>query len=249
MDDELASSIRHCAPVLGSIQWEQLRSDVAHLLRRPISNDEFNVALGALVDAGELVNQANGRISRSEPDFPEATLEDPVERELCADACFAKLRLSRADTVFHKTARGGERGTGLFSRPDFTIATVRRMRYDPLRHLDVITFELKNAAGATLMAVHEALAHTRFAHYSFLVCPRSRLWPEHNKELRDACAQHGIGLVMFTIAGSVQPVRISDFVFELHPLRKNPDPFTTQEFLEARMQTRLAELESIAGRQ
>jgi hypothetical protein len=229
------------------VSWEDLRSTCARSLQRPISDEEFQASLEKLGAVGDIALDGR-RIRRLEPDFPESLLEDAVEPFLTGEWCRDTLRLDASALVTHRTARGGSRDTGLFSKPDFTLATVRRLKYDPLRHLDVITFELKNSAGATLMAVHEALAHTRFAHYSFLVCPRSRLRPAHNAELRDACAQHGLGLIMFDFVSPSEPPQLCNFRIELNPLRMTPDPYVVEEFLEARLpELTLEKLARIAG--
>jgi hypothetical protein len=109
----------------------------------------------------------------------------------------------------------------MFSRPDFTVATARQLTYDPLSHLDAITFELKNVTGATLMAVHEALAYTRFSHHSYLVCPRSQVRPGRRTELQEECARHGVGLIM---SGLLRDEGKPGLV---------PDPCDVEELLEA----------------
>ena len=109
------------------------------------------------------------------------------------------------------------------------------MKYDPLRHLDLVTFELKNLAGTNLVAVYEALAHTRFAHYSYLVCPRSRCRPAQNQEIHDACATHKLGLIFFEIPTQIFPPRTENFEIVLMPDRRTPDPFIVEEFIDARM--------------
>lgn len=231
-----------------STGWHALHSKCARILERPIPADEFQAAVAELAALQQVKVLNNGRIVRSEPDFPESQLEDEVEKFLSGEWAEKHLNISPDNIIFFRTARGGTRDTGLFSRPDFTAATIRRMKYDPLSHLDVLTFELKNRDGATLMAVHEALAHTRFAHYSFLVCPRSHLRTQHNEQLRNACAQHGIGLVMFDIDGCKLPDAVKDFAIEVRATRCNPDPYNVEEFLEARLPSgHLAKLAEIAN--
>jgi hypothetical protein len=243
----LIDVIKNIAPTRGSADWQALHSECARVLQRPIQRDEFRTALEELARSQQ-VTINNDRITRSEPDFPEFQLEDAIESFLSGEWSKQNLRVDSDRTVFFRTARGGTRDTGLFSRPDFSLATIRRLKYDPLAHLDVITFELKNNSGATLMAVHEALAHTRFAHYSFLICPRSRIRLEHNEQLRNACAQHGIGLVMFDIEGCKLPEAIKDFAIEVQATRCNPDPYNVEEFLEARLPSNhLAKLAEIAN--
>lgn len=231
-----------------SLPQETVHFLCAQLFKDPISKDDFQKALLLLVELKEIRITDNDRILRIEPDFPESDIEDPIENFLSGEWACQNLGLRLEDSVIFRTARGGARDTGLYSRPDFTIATIRRMKYDPLRHLDVLTFELKNRAGATLMAVHEALAHTRFAHYSFLVCPRSHLRPHYNEELQNACARHGVGLIMFDLYGNTHSDAVTGCKIEVQPLRVSSDPFVVEQFLEARLpQDELCTLERIAN--
>lgn len=231
-----------------SLAQEDVHFRCAQLFQAPISNDNFQNAVRTLIELQEIYITHNGRILRIEPDFPESDLEDPIENFLSGDWACQNLGLRLEESIFIRTARGGTRDTGLFSRPDFTIATIRRMKYDPLRHLDVLTFELKNRAGATLMAVHEALAHTRFAHYSFLVCPRSHLRPQYDEELRNACVRHGLGLIMFDLSGNTLPDAVTGCQIDVQPSRVSSDPFVVEQYLEARLpEDELCTLERIAN--
>lgn len=244
--DDLRRTILALAPAQGSVEQHVLQTNCAVKLHRAVRDAAFAEAVSDLLASGSL-EITGSRIRRIEPDFKESLLEPPVEDWLRSDACAESLRVDRKQMVFHRTATGGAQGTGLYSRPDFTMAVIRRMKYDPLRHLDVITFELKNVAGATLMAVHEALAHTRFGHYSFLVCPRSRLSAKDTDDLRNACAEHGIGLILFTIASSNPPPELKEFDVALAAIRKSPDPHVVEGFLEARLpETDLSRLATLA---
>lgn len=215
-------------------------------LRRTIQAEEFDAALDELQEAGD-IEVDGSRISCLEPKFREKLLEDQVEHYLFGRECCRELKIDKASTVFLRIARGGSRDTGMFSRPDFVAATVRQLKYDPLRHLDVITFELKNIAGATLMGVHEALAHTRFAHYSYLVCPKSRVRVSRTAELREECARYGLGLIVFDLVKQNDAPQLSNFAVELKPLRKMPDPYDVEEFLDDRLpEEQRRQLEAIA---
>lgn len=187
-----------------------------------------------LVAAGEL-QKTNDCIKRVEWDAPERCFYPGLEVKLTASEFLRKLDIESRATVFHETASGGAIGTGQFSRPDFTLATVRRFRFDPIKHLDVVTFEVKNRAGTSLLAVHEALAHSRFAHYSFVVIPRSNLLPKSVEGMRDSCAEHGLGLITFSIQSIEPSVKLGDLNLELAPVRKSPDPMRVERFLENRL--------------
>jgi hypothetical protein len=214
----------------------ELGTAVMRALGRPIDEALYGEVLTTL-QARRLVTIKGQEARRSEPDFPERILEDPVERYLVSDPAFGHLRLDRDLSVAQKTARGGRAGTGTWSRPDFTIATIRRRKYDPVRHLDLIAFELKNLAGSTVVAVHEALAHTRFAHYAYLVCPRSALNASVQSAIRDACAQHGIGLLTFDLsAGRNDAPALARFQFEVDARRKAPEPDQVDNYIDDRFE-------------
>lgn len=202
---------------------------------QPVKREQFEAVLQGL--AGRLLIVATPReVRRCEPDFPENSLEDDVERFLLSPQALRHLRLESAYTIAQRTARGGRAGTGIWSRPDFTIATIRRRKYDPVRHLDLIAFELKNLAGSTVVAVHEALAHTRFAHYAYLVCPRSELSAGVQLAIQDACTRHGVGLIRFDLtAGNDDGPQLTNFEFEVEARRKTPEPDQVDSYIDDRL--------------
>lgn len=173
---------------------------------------------------------------RIEPDFEEILLERAVEGFLEAPATLASLRLKSDSYVVQNTTTARVSGGGRWSRPDFTIAAVRRFKYDPRRYLDVYSFELKNRRGADVTAAHEALAHTRFSHYAYLVCPRSSLSPEGTTLIQQSCAAHGIGFITFDLQASDndEPI-LSDFRFDASPSRRAPDPDDIDSLLDERL--------------
>jgi hypothetical protein len=210
-------------------------------------DDEYQAALADLEQVMQIARDGQ-MIRRSEPDFPEQRLEAPAQAWLFSDESFSALRLNRPYTVCQKTAVGGRQGSGIWSRPDFTIATIRRRKYDPFRHLDVLAFELKNLAGAQVVAVHEALAHTRFAHYAYLLCPRSKQQADKQKIIAQSCAEHGIGLVTFEIEVATNAPHLTGWRIDITPSRKTLDPDLVDQFLDDRLNAdNKQRLLSIAG--
>jgi hypothetical protein len=216
-------------------------------LRQDIKKKQFDDAVDQLKTDGH-VEASEEWISRAKLPFKEEQLEDKVELYLRSVACCEALRVEQRFTVVCKTARKGARDTGKYSKPDFTLATVRQLKYDPLRHLDVLTFELKTGLEATVEGVHEALAHTRFAYYAYFVHPRSRVSQRRKTEVREECARHGLGLLTFDLASTYdKKPDLYNFEVELKPLRKMPDPFEVEAFLQDRFSPEdLARLEDIA---
>jgi len=68
------------------------------------------------------------------------------------------------------TSRKKMKGGGQWSRPDVTVVKVNSYEYLPMPVLEVTTFEVKRFTDAEdLRSVFEAAAHSRWAHFSYLV--------------------------------------------------------------------------------
>jgi hypothetical protein len=68
------------------------------------------------------------------------------------------------------TATGKKRSSGQWSRPDVTLVQVNSYEYMPQPVLEVTTFEVKKFSDAeNIRSVYEAAAHSRWAHFSYLV--------------------------------------------------------------------------------
>lgn len=66
--------------------------------------------------------------------------------------------------------RGWRRDGGQWSRPDLTLVEVNTFDYIPGSNLEVTTFEVKKFVDAqNIASVYEAAAHSRWAHYAYLV--------------------------------------------------------------------------------
>jgi hypothetical protein len=95
----------------------------------------------------------------------------------------------------------------------------------------VITFEVKPDLDSALEGVYEALAHSAFAHRSFLAVD-IRKFKEPNQDVPDErivqeCTRHGVGYVAFT---DVADYNTYDIVC---PAKlKDPDPEEVDNFLK-----------------
>lgn len=239
-------------------KWPQMREgcDVhaltSHLTataNRLLSSQDVEDALRWLT-VRELVSRDGDKLWLSEPDRRELDLYGELEGHLQARPLLERIGVSGKEFVFQKTALGGVRGDGPLTRPDFTLAAIKSWRFDPERTLEVFSFEVKNRAGATIPAVYEAVAHGRFAHYPYLVCPRSRLSDATNETMRTACVKEGIGLILFDIVvpgdGGFKIERL-EVVQEAE--RRAPDPVLVQRHLESRLsKENCANLEAYAKR-
>lgn len=185
----------------------------------------------------KMVQRDATSVWRIEPDFEERALEDGTEAFLKGDVSLQSLRIRPDSYVLEKTTNAqGAPGAGRWSRPDFTLAAIRRFKYDPRRYLDVYSFELKNRRGTNVVAVHEALAHSRFSHFAYLVCPRAELGEAEANIVRQACTDHGIGLITFRLSVTEdEKPNLTDFRFEASPQRRSPDPADVDLHLEGRL--------------
>ena len=213
---------------------EEVADACAIANRQAISRSDFSEALSSLEEAG-LVAVQGRQMKLVEFDAPEKELYDPLEEALNEQGFLNQIRVSKPQSVFHRTAYGGAIGSGQFSRPDFTLATIRQFAFDPASYLDVVTFEVKNLAGTNLLAVHEALAHARFGHYSFVVIPKSSLDPSIVEMTKQHCTEHGLGLITFRIKAVEPVVQISDLKVIVHAVRNLPDPHRVERFLTERL--------------
>ena len=68
------------------------------------------------------------------------------------------------------TPRKKKRASGQWSRPDVTVVQVNSYEFLPQPVLEVTTFEVKrNVDAENIRSVYEAAAHSRWAHFSYLV--------------------------------------------------------------------------------
>lgn len=206
---------------------------VGQSLDRPAFSESIRALLRRM-----MVQRDATSVWRIEADFEERLLEPGTGTILQSEVCLDSLRVAPGEFVFEKTTAAGAAGAGRWSRPDFTLAAIRRFKYDPRRYLDVYSFELKNRRGANVVAVHEALAHARFSHFAYLVCPRSKLNQAETNIIRQACTDHAIGLITFDLsAGDAQEPVLAEFRFEVSPQRRSPDPAEVDVHLDARLST------------
>ncbi len=216
-------------------QFNALAGHLNYTLNRVVSQAEIIIALTELGE-NELIEQEKGVYRLCEPDRPELDLYEPLEAGFGSNGIWDKLGIHRHQWVFQKTAAGGARGAGRLSMPDFTMAAIKSWRFDPRRTLEVYSFEVKRRAGTSIASVYEAVAHGRFAHHPYLVCPRSNFDRALNKALRDACLREGVGLIQFDIVVE-PPDRFNLKRIELieEAVRRSPDPQMIEEHLSNRL--------------
>lgn len=234
-------------PPQKNIPISNLHHACAQKSGEPINGDEFKKALLSLATQ-KLVELTGTTVKRRETDFKELKLYKPLNGPLRSSHMLKQLKVLPENYIFEVTAFGGTQGLGQFTRPDLTMAAIRQQKYDPTKHLDVITFEVKNLAGANVMAVHETLAHARFSHYSYLVCPRSKLRSETTERLKLECTRYQVGLILFDLIEENEAPNIHKIDVEIQASRRQPDPDEVDEFIDRSFdKNKQAKLRKIAG--
>jgi hypothetical protein len=112
-----------------------------------------------------------------------------------------------------------------------TLVAVRTYQFTPGKRLEVITFEVKPNLDSALEGVYEALAHSAFAHRSYLAVD-IRQFKEPEAEVPDErivqeCSRHGVGYMAFT--------DVSDYnTYEIVSTAKlkEPDPEEVDAFIK-----------------
>jgi|SRR5580658_3162699 hypothetical protein len=133
------------------------------------------------------------------------------------------------------TATQGRRATGgKWTRPDIIIAAVRTYQFPPTKKLEVITFEVKPSLATAFEGVYEALAHSVFAHLSYLAV--------NVKEYKEAdeipddrivaeCNRHGIGYITFE-----DPADYGTFeIIANGDDTQQPDPYEVDNFIRTQL--------------
>ncbi len=143
------------------------------------------------------------------------------------------------------TARGGPT-SGQWSQPDVILACVRRYRSRAFPELELFGFELKTHRGFDISSVHQALAHTRYVHYSHVVvhCPADEIWEHRLAEVRYHAQKHGVGVIRLKAADPG-----ADFEIALYSARFEPAARSVDWFLEDRLPDLLTWIDSQLGKE
>lgn len=134
--------------------------------------------------------------------------------------------------IVQNTAHGGT-AAGLWTRPDLAAAVVARYVYAPLPQLDLFGFEIKMTKSCTVYAVHEALAHTTFVHFAYLVVflPKSTHSERDNlPRMVEQAQKHGVGLIIVSDPTDDAAYEIILAAQRHNPKLKRIDDFISQRF-------------------
>jgi|CXWL01.1.fsa_nt_gi hypothetical protein len=119
---------------------------------------------------------------------------------------------------------------GQWSNPDYLFVSVCPLTVLGGAQIDVHVFELKNEAGGRIQAVHEALAHGRFAHFAHLVwyVPQGSPREVEVDQIATHCRLHGVGLIRLLDADPTIDVLVD-------PVRTATSPLEIDGFVESRL--------------
>lgn len=162
----------------------------------------------------------------------EVELEEGVHAYLSAHFCHDIASPFRGqDFIVANTARGGER-TGRWTRPDLTLVAIQRYRFPHRIGTELFGFEIKRDMQADISSVFEAVAHTRFVHYAYVVWQVLSGSQSYKvaKAIETSCQLHGIGLITFSDA-----LVAESYAIRATPVRQNPHPWDVDEYLAQRL--------------
>lgn len=136
------------------------------------------------------------------------------------------------------------RTRGQWSNPDYLLVSVCPLSVLSGAQIDVHVFELKNEAGGKIQAVHEALAHGRFAHFAHLVwyVPKGSSREAELEQIATHCRLHRVGLIrLLDTEGNIDVL--------VDPVRTRTTPLEIDGFVESRLsKSQIEHLRAAAGR-
>lgn len=232
-----------------------MASMVARFIGLPVGLELFYEARERLVGSGvagatrgtvgEIFREVQGaQAGRAEMPWAESELMRPLERYL-GGPFKQSLDAGNGVVVVQNTSAHG-RG-GAWSRPDFVVVCAAKLSLAPGFRFDVHAFELKAEGGGGVLAVHEALAQTRSAHYGHLVwhLPEASSHEAKLDATLRQCAEHGVGLVRM-----LSPTRAHEDGCQvlLFPRLKPTPPAAVDSFLVTRLpESAQARIRSVTG--
>lgn len=226
---ELLYHVPHDGSTIGNVR---LRSHPGWTKKR------YLTARNALIDDGHLLRGRGrgGSVRRAVPvDEPrriherESDLYDPLRRTLKNEWSHDRWKESPTVVV---TAHAGRADTGgRWTRPDITCVGIRRFRYVPGVHLDVLTFEVKLLTTLDVSAVYEALGHRRAATEVYVLVYAPFGWTEGRLgPVIDAADANGVGLILLEKTDDTET-----WEELLEAARTTPDPSALDQFIHVQL--------------
>ena len=226
-----------------------MRLMLARRLERPVTEGDYFAARDGLLAEGRVgrLRGQGGQIFAVQPlAAPTAPAAGAKAEGWSERALMAPLRAflegpfrtgldlpdSGAVVVQDTSAFGSQKGR--WARPDFILVSAMRFRLLPGCQVDLHSFELKTEVGGGVLAIHEALAQTRFTHFGHFV------WhlPDGSKaepmldDVTTHCEEHGIGLIRMRVP---ERAAIDGCDILVDPKRKPTLSSVIDGFLETRL--------------
>jgi len=175
--------------------------------------------------------------AEEQPEYQaEKDLYDPASKVI-QDPFLSDLDLAtmgdRNSLVEITANQGGKKTAGKWTRPDITAVVVRKFKHQPVKALDVLTFEVKAKDGLAIDAVYEALSHSKVATFAYLlIYIPSEDFDAHpdRPRVEEACTMHGIGLIIAADIAS-----FSEWETRIAAKRLTPDPGETDRFIDVQL--------------
>lgn len=127
------------------------------------------------------------------------------------------------------TAKQGRRLTGgKWTRPDITLLAMRTYTFTPGKRLEVITFEVKEGLDGAVEGVFETLAHSVFAHRTYLAVhlPGYVDMEVEDDRIVQECERFGVGYIVFD-----KPEDYDTYDIVVSARLKEPDPAEVDNFI------------------
>ncbi len=233
-------------PVLNRV----MRVMLARRLERDVDDATFFAARDDLLAQGVVgrLRGQGGQIFLAKPEparvavprdaeptdtWPEASLMAPLRAYLEGPFRAAlDLPADGACVVEDTSVKGPYRGK--WARPDFVLVSAMRFKLMPGAQVDLHSFELKTEAGGGVLAIHEALAQTRWTHFGHVVwhLPGGSKAEMMLDDIVNHAEEHGVGLIRMR-----QPERAATGGCEVlvDPRRKPTLGAVADGFLESRL--------------
>jgi hypothetical protein len=204
-----------------------------------VKEDEYWTARNTLIADGVLTKGRGkgGSVYLVKPERVAAKAKGTRRTESALYAPFEKAIISGyvpdyeiKDYVIARTAQQGARKTGgKWTRPDLTVIAMRQYQFIPGKKIEIITFEIKPDYTTALDGVFEALAHSAFAHRTYLAVDISSY--NEGDDLPDEriiseCERFGLGYITFDDVDDYDT-----YDFYIPAKLKDPDPKQADEFI------------------
>lgn len=118
---------------------------------------------------------------------------------------------------------------GHWSRPDLATIAYRRGVFTPSWEASIYSFEVKCYSTVDQAAVYEAVAHTRFVHYSYLLWQEEDMPSSEKWRIVDLCREFGVGAIT-----AFDPSDVNTYKLRAAPKRNQITISETDSFIRER---------------